>query len=126
MRKKLTKKCSKCGEVRLIDEFYTRKADGSKYPRCRHCMRQEKRESYARIHKVPDKLYRNETTGRLMEHSGYSTRIHWSTPMDEKRIRKELDSRPANAFEAYYAGALYGYLEKCKEIIEETITAINK
>ena len=87
MRKKLTKKCTKCGEVRPIDEFYIRKADGSKYPRCRHCMRQEKRESYARIHKVPDKLYRNETTGRLMEHSGYSTRIHWSTPMDEKMRR---------------------------------------
>lgn len=45
---------------------------------------------------------------------------------DYARIRKELDSRPANAFEAYYSGALYGYLEKSKEIIEEATTAINK
>lgn len=45
---------------------------------------------------------------------------------DYERIRKELDSRPTNAFEAYYAGALFGYLEKCKEIIETEMTAINK
>lgn len=45
-----------------------------------------------------------------------------------ERLRKELDSTsaPTTAFEAYYAGALFGYLEKCKEIIEEEIATINK
>lgn len=37
-------------------------------------------------------------------------------------IRKQLDSTPATPAEAYFAGAMYGYLEKCKEIIEEEIT----
>ena len=50
-------------------------------------MRQEKRESYARTRKVPDRLYLNETTGRLMEHRQYSTRIHWSEPMIQKLRR---------------------------------------
>lgn len=83
----LTRICSKCGEERLTEEFYTRKSDGQKYPRCIYCMRQEKRESYARTRKVPDRLYLNETTGRLMEHRQYSTRIHWSEPMIQKLRR---------------------------------------
>ena len=82
-----TKKCTKCHIELSLSEFYTRKSDGQKYPRCKYCMRQEKRDSYARKRKVPDRLYRNETTGRLIEHSGYSTRIHWSEPMLHKLRR---------------------------------------
>lgn len=82
-----TKKCTKCHIELSLSEFYTRKSDGQKYPQCKYCMRQEKRDSYARKRKVPDRLYRNETTGLLMEHSGYSTRIHWSEPMIQKLRR---------------------------------------
>lgn len=78
---KRKKVCPKCGRKLWLRDFY-RLANGSIYPRCKECTREDKREAYLRTKKVPDRIYMGED-GRLMDHRGVRTSIYWSSYMLE-------------------------------------------
>ena len=83
-RKKI---CPKCGRSLWLRDFY-KTANGRVSSACKECTRQEKRDEYARNRKVPNQLYQDPVTGRLMEHKDYSTKIHWSLYMIERLTNK--------------------------------------
>lgn len=87
MVKRRKKICPKCGRKLWLSDFY-KKANGWVSSACKECTRQEKRDEYARNRKVPNRLYQDPVTGRLMEHKDCSTKIHWSPYMIERLINK--------------------------------------
>ena len=87
MVKRRKKICPKCGRKLWLRDFY-KTANGRVSSACKECTRQEKRDEYARNRKVPNQLYQDPVTGRLMEHKDYSTKIHWSPYMIERLTNK--------------------------------------
>ena len=87
MVKRRKKICPKCGRKLWLRDFY-KTANGKVSSACKECTRQEKRDEYARNRKVPNQLYQDPVTGRLMEHKDYSTKIHWSLYMIERLTNK--------------------------------------
>ena len=87
MVKRRKKICPKCGRKLWLRDFY-KTANGCVSSACKECTRQEKRDEYARNRKVPNQLYQDPVTGRLMEHKDYSTKIHWSLYMIERLTNK--------------------------------------
>ena len=87
MVKRRKKICPKCGRKLWLRDFY-KTANGWVSSACKECTRQEKRDEYARNQKVPNRLYQDPVTGRLMEHKDYSTKIHWSLYMIERLTNK--------------------------------------
>ena len=87
MVKRRKKICPKCGRKLWLRDFY-KTANGWVSSACKECTRQEKRDEYARNRKVPNRLYQDPVTGRLMEHKDYSTKIHWSLYMIERLTNK--------------------------------------
>lgn len=87
MVKRRKKICPKCGRKLWLRDFY-KTANGWVSPACKECTRQEKRDEYARNRKVPNRLYQDPVTGRLMEHKDCSTKIHWSPYMIERLTNK--------------------------------------
>lgn len=87
MVKQRKKICPKCGRKLWLRDFY-KTANGWVSSACKECTRQEKRDEYARNRKVPNRLYQDPVTGRLMEHKDYSTKIHWSLYMIERLTNK--------------------------------------
>lgn len=83
MVKRRKKICPKCGRKLWLRDFY-KTANGRVSSACKECTRQEKRDEYARNRKVPNRLYQDPVTGRLMEHKDCSTKIHWSLHMIER------------------------------------------
>lgn len=87
MVKRRKKICPKCGRKLWLRDFY-KTANGWVSSVCKECTRQEKRDEYARNRKVPNRLYQDPVTGRLMEHKDRSTKIHWSPYMIERLANK--------------------------------------
>lgn len=87
MVKRRKKICPKCGRKLWLRDFY-KTANGWVSSACKECTRQEKRDEYARNRKVPNRLYQDPVTGRLMEHKDYSTKINWSPYMIERLTNK--------------------------------------
>lgn len=87
MVKRRKKICPKCGRKLWLRDFY-KTANGLVSSACKECTRQEKRDEYARNRKVPNRLYQDPVTGRLMEHKDRSTKIHWSLYMIERLTNK--------------------------------------
>lgn len=87
MVKRRKKICPKCGRKLWLHDFY-KTANGWVSSACKECTRQEKRDEYARNRKVPNRLYQDPVTGRLMEHKDCSTKIHWSPYMIERLTNK--------------------------------------
>ena len=75
-RKKI---CPVCGRKLWLHSFYKCASGYSSH--CKECVREEKRQEYARNRKVPDGCFFHEAKGRLVEHKGYSTRILWTGNM---------------------------------------------
>lgn len=77
----MKKKCPHCGRELELDGFYMNRKDGTLSSWCKDCMKQNKREWYARERRVPDGIRYDAKTGRSYEHRGLSRRIHWSRRM---------------------------------------------
>lgn len=78
------RKCSKCGIIQPITEFWkVTWRDGSRHPGriCKTCARAYKREEYRRGRKKPDGIRLDSKDGRIYEHHGLSRRIFWSKQM---------------------------------------------
>ena len=71
--------CPVCGRKPWLHSFYKCASGYSSH--CKECVREEKRQEYARNRKVPDGCFFHEAKGRLVEHKGYSTRILWTGNM---------------------------------------------
>lgn len=82
-RKKI---CPKCGRKLWLRDFY-RLGNGSLYPRCKECTREDKKDSYERTRKKKDGVYQ-AADGRLRIHSGRKTSIFWSQHMIDTLNRK--------------------------------------
>lgn len=87
MVKRRKKICPKCGRKLWLRDFY-KTANGWVSSACKECTRQGKRDEYARNRKVPNRLYQDPVTGRIMEHKDCSTKIHWSPYMIERLTNK--------------------------------------
>lgn len=73
------KTCTACGRKLWLSSFY--KSASGYTSRCKECVREEKRQEYARNRKVPDGCFFHPTKQRLVVHNGCSTRILWSANM---------------------------------------------
>ena len=84
--KKRKKVCPCCGQRLWLRDYY-RNSDGSFSSWCKECTKRGKREEYNKTRKVPDGIRQN-SSGRLIEHRGYSSRIYWNKRMldDLKRL----------------------------------------
>lgn len=85
MKQRRKKVCTACGRKLWLRDFYNGVSGYSSH--CKECAREEKRQEYARKHKVPDGCFFHEAKGRLVEHKGCSTRIFWSENMKTLLIR---------------------------------------
>ena len=75
--KKRKKVCSHCGRKLWLRDFYPKKGGGvSSW--CKECEKQNKREWYERLHRVPDGIRQDPRTGRLIQYEGLAHRIFWN------------------------------------------------
>ena len=79
MKQYRKKVCPVCERKLWLHSFYKCASGYSSH--CKECVREEKRQEYARNRKVPDGCFFHEAKGRLVEHKGCSTRILWSGNM---------------------------------------------
>lgn len=77
---KRKKVCPRCGRKLWMRKFSTLK-NGSRSSWCHECILKYKREQYLKHRKVPDGTFMHRTLDRVVEHSGYSTRIFWNGNM---------------------------------------------
>lgn len=82
-RKKI---CKKCGRLLWLRDYYLR-TDGRRTTACKECVCAAKREEYARNRKKRNGIYKDLSTGRLMNHQNEKTSIHWTRYMLERLER---------------------------------------
>jgi len=78
--KKRKKICPQCRRKLWLREFSLLK-NGHRHSWCHECVVSYKREQYKKHRKVPDGIFMQKKTNRIVEHKGYSTRVFWSENM---------------------------------------------
>lgn len=81
------KVCPHCGRKLWLRDFYPL-SKGGHCSWCKDCQKQNKREWYAKYHRVPDGIKYDQKTGRFYLHQGLARRIYWNKQMidDLKRL----------------------------------------
>lgn len=72
--------CPHCGRRLWMREFRPLK-NGHRNSWCHDCVLAYSRERYRKNGKVADGVFMHRTLGRVVEHNGCSTRIHWNGNM---------------------------------------------
>lgn len=80
------KTCTGCGQHLFLGHFY-KYGKSKNYPdgydcQCKECRRRQKKEEYARKHKVPDGIRVNHQ-GKVVQKNGSSVRLYWH----EQKVR---------------------------------------